>query len=81
MLRWAVLKKVLGVGAVRSWPYLVTKLSQAGVVVDGISSLCAIPLPVDVGLARRVLGSRRFLLAWLPSLSLEESLPLQAHMS
>jgi hypothetical protein len=32
-----VLDKVLGVGAVRSYPYLVAKLSQVGVDVDGIS--------------------------------------------
>jgi hypothetical protein len=32
-----VLEKVLGVGAMRSWPYLTTKSSQLGVDVDGIS--------------------------------------------
>jgi hypothetical protein len=32
---------------------------------------------VDVGLACRVLGLGRFFLAWFPSLSLEESLPLR----
>jgi hypothetical protein len=37
MLRWAVLEKVLRVGVVRSWPYLVAKLSQVGVEVDWIS--------------------------------------------
>jgi hypothetical protein len=36
-LRWAVLEKVLEVGAMRSCPYLVAKPSQVGVEVDGIS--------------------------------------------
>jgi hypothetical protein len=37
MLRWVMLEKVLGVSAVRSWPYLVAKPSQEGVEIDGIS--------------------------------------------
>jgi hypothetical protein len=41
MLRWLVLNKVLGVDAVRSWPYLVAKPFHVGVDVDWISSpLC-----------------------------------------
>jgi hypothetical protein len=40
-MRWVVLEKVLGAGAVRSWPYLINKSSQVGVDVDGISNpLC-----------------------------------------
>jgi hypothetical protein len=45
----------------------------------GYPTLCVVPTPVDVSLACRVLGLGGFFLAWLPSLSLEESLPLQAH--
>jgi hypothetical protein len=45
----------------------------------GYPTLCVGPTPVDVSLACRVLGLGGFFLAWLPSLSLEESLPLQAH--
>jgi hypothetical protein len=37
VLRQAVLKKVLGVGAMRSCPYLVAKPSKVGVDADGIS--------------------------------------------
>jgi hypothetical protein len=37
MMRLAVLEKVLGVGAMRGWPYLVTKPSQVGIEVDGLS--------------------------------------------
>jgi hypothetical protein len=37
VLRQVVLEKVLGVGVVRSCPYLVTKPSQVGVDADGIS--------------------------------------------
>jgi hypothetical protein len=32
------------------------------------------------GLVHRVFGLGRFFLSWLPSVSLEESLPLWAHM-
>jgi hypothetical protein len=52
VLRWAVLKKVLGVGAVRSYPYLATKSSQVGVVQMGYPAFCAVPPPVDVSLMR-----------------------------
>jgi hypothetical protein len=34
VLSWTVLKKVLGVGALESRPYLVAKASQMGVDVD-----------------------------------------------
>jgi hypothetical protein len=52
VLRQVVLEKVLGVGAVRSGPYLVVKLSQAGVDAYGISYPLCRPSPVDVGLMR-----------------------------
>jgi hypothetical protein len=41
----------------------------------GQPTLCTVPLPVDVSLESRVLSSGRFFPAWLPSLSLEKSLP------
>jgi hypothetical protein len=75
-----MLENVHGVGAVRCGPYLVAKPSQVGVDVDGTSCpLCRQSL-VDVGLAYRVFGLARFFLAWLPSFSLGDSLPLRAHM-
>jgi hypothetical protein len=77
-MRWVVLEKVLGIGAVRSWPYLIAKHSQVQVEVDGISCPLRCPTTLDVGLTCRVLGSGRFFLTSLPSLSLEESLPLRA---
>jgi hypothetical protein len=43
-LRWAMLEKVLGVGAVRSWPYLIVKSPEVGVDVDGIS--CPLCRPI-----------------------------------
>jgi hypothetical protein len=50
-------------------------LSHWAIEVMGQSALCAILLPVDVSLVSRVLGSGKFFLAWLPSLSLEKLLP------
>jgi hypothetical protein len=43
--------------------------------VIGQSALCSVLLLVDVSMESRILGSRRLFLAWLPSLSLEKSLP------
>jgi hypothetical protein len=45
----------------------------------GYPTFYVVLLPVDASLEHGVLGSGRFFLAWSPSLSLEESLPLQAH--
>jgi hypothetical protein len=39
-----MLEKVLGVGAVRSWPYLIVKSPEVGVDVDGIS--CPLCRPI-----------------------------------
>jgi hypothetical protein len=39
-----MLEKVLGAGAVRSWPYLIAKSSQVGVNVDRIS--CPLYCPI-----------------------------------
>jgi hypothetical protein len=74
-----VLEKVLGVHAMRSGPYLVTKPYKVGVGLDGISCPLRCPLLMDVGLAYRVFGSGRFFLAWLPSFSPGQSLPQRAH--
>jgi hypothetical protein len=51
------------------------KPSKWEIEVMGQPALCAILLPVDVNLKSRVLDSGRFFLAWLPSISLEKSLP------
>jgi hypothetical protein len=80
VLRWVMLEKVLGVGAVRSGPYLVAKLSRVGVEVDGTSCPLRRPPLVDIGLVYRVFGMGRFFLDWSPSPSLGELLSLQAHM-
>jgi hypothetical protein len=77
--RWMMLKKVLGVSAVRRGPYLVTKPSEVGVDVDGTSCSLHHPLAMGVGLAYRVFGLGRFFLAWSPSHSLAEFLPFWAH--
>jgi hypothetical protein len=74
-----MLEKILGVSAMRSGPYLVAKPSQVGVDVDGTSCPLRRPPLLGVSLAYRVYGSGRFFLAWPPSLSLGESLPLWAH--
>jgi hypothetical protein len=74
-----MLEKVLGVGVVRSRPYLVAKPSQVGFDVDGTPCPLHHPRPMGVGLAGRDFGSGRFFLAWSPSLSEGESLPLWAH--
>jgi hypothetical protein len=58
-----LVKKVLGVDAVRSMPYLVAKPFQVGVNVDGTSCPLRCPPPVVVGLAYRFFGSGRFFLA------------------
>jgi hypothetical protein len=45
-----VLKKVIGISAVGSCPYLVTKPSEVGVDADRISRHYVVPLLVDVSL-------------------------------
>jgi hypothetical protein len=55
----------------------VPSLPKWEIEVMGQPTLCAALLLVDVNMESRVLGSRRFFLAWLPSLSLEMSLPCE----
>jgi hypothetical protein len=76
-LRQAVLGMVLGVGAVLTWSL---SLPKWGLMLSGYVAFCAVPLPVDVGLMHYVFGLGRLFLAWLPSLPLVGSLPLQTHM-
>jgi hypothetical protein len=78
-LRWMMLEKVFGVGAMRSVPYLLAKPSKVGVDVERTPcSLCP-PPSVGVGLAYRFFGLGRFFLAWSPSLYLGESQPIWAY--
>jgi hypothetical protein len=79
-LRWMVLEKVLRLGAVRRWSYLVTNPPHVRVMWTGHPTFYIVLSPVGVGLAHRVFSSGRILLARFPSLSLEELLPLWAHM-
>jgi hypothetical protein len=61
-------------------PCLVAKSSQVGVGVNVLSCLLRHPTAMDASLEYGVLGLGRFFIAWLPRLSLEESLPLRVHM-
>jgi hypothetical protein len=61
-----MLEKVLRVGTVKSWLYLVAKPAQVGVDIDGTSCPLHHPSLVGVGLARRVCGSGRFFLVSRP---------------
>jgi hypothetical protein len=74
------LEKVLGVGAVRHWLYLVTKPSYVGVDVDGLS--CPLHHPIAYGCRSGVQSS--WLETVLPYLVtkcfLREPLPQWAHM-
>jgi hypothetical protein len=77
-LRWKMFERILEVGGVRNWPYLAAKPSQVGVHVEGTSCLLCHPTTDGRQPGTQSLGFEKVLLAWLPRLSLEESLTLRA---
>jgi hypothetical protein len=75
-----MLKKVLRDVASQSVLAWLLSLLTWGSMWMGYPAFYVVLLPVDAIIEYGILCSGRFFLAWSPSLSLEETLPLWAHI-